>query len=501
MLDLKKLKLDASEFSILYVEDNDVLRKSAYKVLNKIFKKVHTASDGEIGLEIFKKLSPQIVITDIEMPNMNGIEFARHIRDINSEAKVIFMSAYDTKEYLVQAIELGIVRFLKKPVSITEFAEVLDFTIHEIKKMQNSMMFHAHLKNVFNYQSSIVLMMKKTDIVFANQMFLNYFEVETIDEFLKIHTNLGNLFLKHDSFLYNDDDQNWFHEVSSNPQKIYNIKLQNKDEDFKHFILKYQNIPDNESYGILSFDDVTELNLLKLYDVKESKKDEVQKDSKAMYNLLEIIKRNNAKIELHNFYKGLSITHDAVIVDILEDTIILKTSYIQEKAIQFDRRSFITSDALPSVVACDSLSKISFEKQSVEFKNLHFAITSPVDRETMRVVPQENHTVSLHFQDIKFHGEVFIEDISLEAIKLNLEAMPAGLKKGSMVTINMVLTVDTKSLIINLEATMFRLSENKRSFSIVFTFNFKVGEKKDLAEYMTSRQMSIIREFKGKNNV
>ena len=501
MAKLKKLKADAKGFSILYVEDNDVLRDSASKLLKKIFDNVYTAPDGQVGFDIFKKVSPQIVVTDIKMPNIDGMELAKLIKDTNPETRVIIMSAFDGRDNLFKAIELGISRFLKKPVNISEFTEVLHDAVKDIKKDQNLQLFHTHLKNVFNYQSSIVVMMKNSELTFVNQMFLDYFEVEDIQMFIEKNGDLGNLFLKHDGFLYNKADENWFEEVSVNPQKLYNIKLQDKDKNFKHFILKYQKIPDKESYGILSFDDVTELNLLKLYDATQAKNDEVLKGSKAMYKLLEVIKRNNAKIELHNFYKGLSITHDAVIVDIAENSIILKTTYIQEKAIQFDKRTFITSDALPSVVACDSVRKISFEKQSVEFTNIHFAITSPVDRKAMRVVPEEKHTATLFVDDIKFHGDVFVEDISLEAVKLNLEAMPAGLRVGDEVVVNIVLKIDAKPIIINTKATMFRISENKRSFSAVFTFNFNVGEKKDLAEYMTSRQMAIIREFKGSQSV
>jgi len=501
MYDLKKLKLAGKAFSVLYVEDNDKLREYASKLLHKFFKNVYTASDGVDGLKIFKKKKTPIVITDIKMPHMNGMELTKQIKVISPDTKVIIMSAFDSRDYLYSAIEFGATRFLKKPVNINEFAQVLQDTIEDIIKSQNFKIFHANLKNIFNYQSSIVVMMKGSELTFVNQMFLDFFKVDNIEDFIEKNGNLGDLFLEHKGFLYNSINKNWYDEISLNPQKLYNIKIQDKDEDFKHFILKYQEIPDKKSYGIISFDDVTELNLLKLYDSIQVKNDEILKDSKAMYKLLEVIKRNNAKIELHNFYKGLSIVHDALITDILEDSIILKTSYIQEKAIQFDKRSFITSDALPSVVACESVTKINFEKQSVEFTNIHFAATSPVDRQTPRVVPEEGHTISLFLGENKFRRNIFIEDISLEAVKLNVETMPAGLKMGGEVTLNMVLQSDVRAIVINTKAIMFRITESKQSFSIVFKFSFNVGEKKDLVEYMTSRQMAIIREFKGMQSV
>lgn len=500
MADLKKLKVDAKGFSVLYVEDNDTLRKNASKLLKKFFDVVYLAEDGKEGLEAFKEFSPSIVVTDIKMPKMDGMELAKEIRNYNSDAKVIIMSAFDDSSYLYGAIELGVYRYLKKPVNITNFAEVLHECILDIKKKQNTQIFNTHLKNIFNYQSSIVLLMEGSEPVFANQMFLDYFNVADIEDFLQKYHNLGKLFLEHDSFLYDMPDRNWFDAVSKNPQKLFNIKIKDKDENFKHFILKYQKIPDEESYGILSFDDITELNLLKLYDASQVKSDESAKDSKTMYKLLEVIQRNNAKIELHNFYKGISITNDAVIVNVTEDYLILKTDYMQEKAIQLDNKSFITSDALPSIVACDGVTNISFEKQSVEFTNIHFTTRSPVDRKAQRVVPEENHTVSLFLGTNKFHGDVSIEDISLEAVKLNLEAMPIGLKISDEVVVNMVLPINNKPIIINTKAIMLRKSLHKRTVSIVFKFVFKVGEKVSLASYITNRQMEIIREFKGMQN-
>ena len=468
MYDLKKLKLDAKGFSILYVEDNDLLRRDASNLLNKFFDTVYIAVDGQDGLNTFKEYLPQIVITDIKMPNMDGIELARHIKDINHETKIIVMSAYDDTDKLLSFIELGIFRFLKKPVNINDFSDVVHLCIKEIKKEQNTQLFNNQLSSIFNYQTSMVVMMEDGEVSFANKMFLDYFEVKNIEEFTEEYDDIGELFLQHDGFLYNTEEKYWFDDISINPQKLYNVKMEDKDGNLKHFILKYQEIPDKESYGILSFDDVTELNLLQLYDASQAQNDENTKDSKSLYKLLEVIWRNSAKIELHNYYKGLSITNDAVIMDIKEDSIVLKTDYMQEKAIQYDKRSFITSDALPNVIACDNVKTISFKHNSVELTNIHFAQRSPVARKALRVVPEEKHTASLFLNEHKFYGYTFVEDISLEAVKLNLEALPAALKMGDEVFINLVLSINQKPIIIHLKAVMFRVTENKRSFSVVF---------------------------------
>lgn len=81
MSNLKKLKAISSNVSILYVEDDDSLRQSVAKYLKLIFEVVDLAQDGVDGLKAFNKRDYDIVITDIQMPNMNGLEMIKAIRE------------------------------------------------------------------------------------------------------------------------------------------------------------------------------------------------------------------------------------------------------------------------------------------------------------------------------------------------------------------------------------------------------------------------------------
>ncbi len=498
MSNLKELQIVAKEFSILYVEDNDALRNNASKLLKKFFTKVDLAQDGEVGLELFKKYHQQIVITDIKMPNMDGITLMKNIKKINPETKTIIMSAFDDKDFLLQAIELGIFRFLRKPVNVTELSDILYKAIMEIKHEQNTKIFYSHLKNVFDYQSSMIVMLNSTEIVLANDKFLKFFNYENIDDCRKSMHNIGENFLPHDGFLYDNDKINSIQTIKSNEKKLYHVKLKDINSKTKHFILKYQDIPEKANYGILSFDDITELNLLKLFDEKQTSSDEKQLTTKAMFELLSVIQRNNAKIELHNYYNGLSITNDGVIVDIKENTLSIKTTYMQQKAIQMEKKLLIVSSALPHVIECSEIKKISFEKQIVELESLRFIKTSPITRNTIRVVPDIKQTVSLFMGENKFHGDVEIKDISLDGVNLKLNALPAGLNKDSPVILDIVLELENKPLIINTKAHMLRKTESKHSFNVIFLF-YKI-EKSSLAKYITKRQMTLIREIKGMQN-
>lgn len=498
MGDIKKLKSAAEGFSILYVEDNKQLRLNATKLLQKFFDIVDVAEDGEIALKMFEEHHYKLVVTDIKMPNMDGMALSKNIKKIQPETKIIVMSAFDDKEYLLKAIELGVFRYLKKPVNISELTNILYLAVEEIKHEVNTKLFFANLKSIFNYQSSMVMMLKGNRPVLVNQIFLDFFDVDSVEEFTETYGDISKQFMKHDGFLYNNKEVNAIEHLRINEKKLFHTKIKNRRDEIKHLILKYQIIPEKSGYGILSFDDVTELKLLKLFDEKQNDLDETHQDIQAMFDLLKVIQRNSAKIELHNYYKGLSITNNGVLVDIKDSTLVIKTTYLQQKAVQFEGRTIIVSEALPHAINCSEVIKIGFEKQTVELKNIKFIKSSPISRKTIRVIPEEKHTVSLFLGDNKFHGDVVIEDISLDAVKLKLNALPAGLQNGDEVVIDMVLEMDKRPLIIHTQAKMFRKSESRRSFSVVFIF--AKSEKGGLVKYITKRQMAIIREFKGLQN-
>lgn len=495
---LKDLQSQAHGFEILYVEDNEALRLKASKFLKKFFEHVDVAEDGQVGLTLFKKEHYPIVITDIKMPHMDGLELSKHIHSIAPETKIIVMSAFDDKEFLLQAIELSLFRFLKKPVNITELSSVLSQAIEAIKHEQHVKMFQMHLKNIFEHQSSMVILLEHSKVILANDSFLEFFQFESLEECKKSMHSVEENFLEHSGFLYPHDDNSVLDIIQLSPDTLYNVKMKDSSQKVCHFIIKYQTIPEKEGYGVLSFDDVTELNLLKLFDAKQSSDDKVVADKNSIVELLSFIQRNSAKVELHNYYKGLSITNNAVIVEIADEFLKIKTSYMQQKAVQIEQKALLISNALPFTLELSGVKKINFEEQSIVFEEFKFVKTSPITRKTIRVVPSGKQTVSLFIGDGKYHGDIEIVDISLDAVCLNLSTLPPGLEKDAEAILDIVLELDKKPLIINTKATLCRKQEMKRSFHLVFLF--KDLKKSSLVKYITKRQMALIREIKGMQN-
>ncbi len=498
MGDLKVLYDKAEGISLLYVEDNKPLRANATKLLKKIFDMVYVAADGEEGLDLFKKYKPSLVVTDIKMPKRSGLSMAKEIKNIAPKTKIIIMSAFDDKDILHKSIDVGVYKFLTKPVNIAELTKVLSLAVQEIQDDEKRELFQAQFGTIFNYQSSLIVMFKHHKPIIANDPFLSFFGVTDIDEFNSKYSDIGDLFLEQEGFLYNSSDNKWINVVEADRHKVFHIKMKDANGEVHHFLMKCQNVPEKKGYMIFSFDDVTDLNLLSLFDKKTDVKiDEIEENQQALFDLLYVIKRNNAKIFLHNSYKGVNITNEATIVEIENSSLALKMNYLQQKAIQYEKKTLIESEALPYPVYCEGVASINFDTHIVVFNTIKFMPNSASRRESIRVVPEDRHQVTLFLGKTKYIGDVFIADISLNAVKLNLNLLPAGLEKDKEVTLDIVFTMDKKPLNIHTKATVYTKRELKSNFEVVCILQSEPKQKEELRKYIAKRQMALIREFKG----
>ena len=149
--DLKKLKNIAKDLIVLYVEDEALLSASVYEYLKKIFKDVVCASDGKQGLDLYLKAFKEdktfdIVITDIEMPNMNGLEMSQNIKNIDSNQEIIIISAYTNTQYFTDSIQLGVSGYIIKPMDYLQMNQILYNTALKIQEHKKVIQYELHLE-------------------------------------------------------------------------------------------------------------------------------------------------------------------------------------------------------------------------------------------------------------------------------------------------------------------------------------------------------------------
>lgn len=114
---MENLLSQLQNYTVLCVEDEEGIRKRLVNTLKYYFNDVYEASNGDDGYDLYKEYKPSLIISDIEMPNKNGISMIEEIRKNDLDTIVIMITAYSTEEYLLELINLNINQYILKPVN------------------------------------------------------------------------------------------------------------------------------------------------------------------------------------------------------------------------------------------------------------------------------------------------------------------------------------------------------------------------------------------------
>ncbi|WP_295012029.1 HD domain-containing phosphohydrolase [Sulfuricurvum sp.] len=164
---VESLKEKAKHFSILYVEDEASLREKATLFLSKIFDHIDTAVDGVEGLDKFLNHTYDIIITDIIMPKMSGLELIQNIRVHNEKQEIIVLSADTSSEILSKCIQLGVTGYLIKPIDFFQVVTMLDISIDKLSAFRENEMYKSQLESMVDERTKKVLLLQ-------NQLISNY---------------------------------------------------------------------------------------------------------------------------------------------------------------------------------------------------------------------------------------------------------------------------------------------------------------------------------------
>ena len=123
-------------YTVVIADDEEEIRKSLIKKIEweKIgFQIVGEAANGEDALELVEKYNPDLLLTDVKMPFISGIELARQVREIRPAIQIAFLSGYDDFSYAQQAIQYNIISYMLKPISAEDLTKEL---IHIREKIE-----------------------------------------------------------------------------------------------------------------------------------------------------------------------------------------------------------------------------------------------------------------------------------------------------------------------------------------------------------------------------
>lgn len=246
---------------ILYVEDEGIIRMDLKRSLEKIVN-VLDASDGKEGLEIFYKEKPDIVVTDIRMPLMNGLEMSKKIREIDDEVPIIITTAYSDEKYLIESINIGIDKYVKKPI---EFNELMDAIRKVAKSILQQRAIQAHnrfIKSILDNSPEFFVITDGEEVFYLNKSFLDFLKCHDKDDFFYNYKTLEKCFVfKEETFYKSKALKEWIFEASEFPDTEHIVYMANKEQlksEAHAYMIRVNRLPEDDKY-LVSFTDINKL--------------------------------------------------------------------------------------------------------------------------------------------------------------------------------------------------------------------------------------------------
>ncbi len=198
MVDYVLLEEYTKGISVLFVEDDVNIRKETYELLIDIFPFVDVSVDGEEGYNQYLNHSKEhnkhydLVITDIKMPKLNGVDLSKKIYGINVNQEIIVLSAYPDSEYLIEFVNIGISQFIMKPIEINNFINVIFDISKKIHTDKNNILLNDY--NVLKISENL-LWNKKLKLLTKDETIIKLSKKELlfIELLLKIRNKIHSI--------------------------------------------------------------------------------------------------------------------------------------------------------------------------------------------------------------------------------------------------------------------------------------------------------------------
>lgn len=400
--------MELEKLSLLFVEDDKAVQEVMLSFLEFLpFKNIYTASNGQEGLEKFEKYKPDLLITDLRMPMMSGLELSKRVKAIDKDVPIILITAQFEKEVTEEAVDIGVDAYLFKPISIDRFEKLV------LKYAQIVLEKHAFLsehKLLEEYKSAIDVSaaVTKTDangvITYVNEAFCaltGYSKEELIGKRHNI--------IKHPQTPPSSHVTMWNRIVS---KKVWKGKLKNRKKDGSTYFENLVIVPIvNDREEIVEFIAIRQ-DITDLYNQEQYLKKRIEEEVKQ--NLLETkystIGRMAAGIthEINTPLTYIKGNLELMLQDIqsLDDGVKSKGYLLEDVKIVLDGTNRIAS-IVESMREMASQSKELAEPNNV-YKSLLTALTLAYNK-------------SKQVTKIRIQNQLF--SIGMDGEKLNYQAM------------------------------------------------------------------------------
>lgn len=253
------------KLSILYVEDEDSIRERLSRFLNRRTQKLYLASNGSEGLDMYFELRPDIIITDIRMPMMDGLTMAEKIRESDRDIPIIITTGHNDEEFFLRSIDIGIDKYIKKPINFKEFIQVLIRTAKMVIQQKEIEAKNKFIRTILDINPQMMLITDGEKVSYLNKSFLEYIGCRSLDDFNEEYGSIDHFLIeKDDSFYKGKPFREWIKAVTEESGRPLYVTMRNKsgnlskDREASTFLINVNNVPDHPEW-LLSFSDVTKI--------------------------------------------------------------------------------------------------------------------------------------------------------------------------------------------------------------------------------------------------
>lgn len=221
---IKRVKLmeEFRDLSLLFVDDEEPVRDAIGMMFEGKVKELYLGENGQVGLELFRKHQPDVVISDIKMPLKDGLSMSHEILEEFPDARIVIVSAFGDGDYLVKAVELGVSGYLMKPLDRNAMFTVLNDLAHLLFLEKENEKILDYLQNLIDFQDEIVLIHDQmSDAVIANRRFF-----KEVEGFVDVVRQNGNKFNVNGELTQLPQDV--IQKILENPENEYYVELKHR---------------------------------------------------------------------------------------------------------------------------------------------------------------------------------------------------------------------------------------------------------------------------------
>lgn len=256
------------EVRILYVEDDPMTSEEISFFLKKYVKELYVAKNGKEGLELFEKHNPDMVITDIQMPIMNGLDMVERIFEIDATVPVAVTTAYSDSEYLMRAIELGIDKYIIKPIDMLEILAVIQKSLNLKVVTNDETHYESYIQFILDSNPTFMFVMHSDEVEFANKKFLDLLGHENLVSLKEQIQSCEDLF----TVSQQEEKTNWIEYIKNSGEKRHVVQLKNpkcKRYLKTDFVVSYKHF-ENTNKSVFVFINANEERLNRIHDISSS---------------------------------------------------------------------------------------------------------------------------------------------------------------------------------------------------------------------------------------